>query len=197
MNTADPMEKIVHQDRWQRWLEKAGEGDHLVQFYEDPRVLAMSLAFYVANGLRQGESAVLIARPEHLDACNSFLAEEFDVASLIAKGRLCEFDAAGTLASVCVDRKPERSYFDAVIPMVLDLAKAASPVRRVRAYGEMVDLLREAGDLKSALVLEGFWNDLARRYSFSLLCSYKEGLSASDKALVNLPHTQGFSGYKR
>jgi hypothetical protein len=189
MNTTDPMEKMLYRDRWQRWLEKAGDGDHFVQFYEDSRVMAMSMAFYVANGLRLGESAVLIARKEHLDLCQGFLAEEFDVMANVAEGRLCLLDAARTLASCCVQGKPDKARFEAIVPPVLAAAKAASPVRRVRAYGEMVDLLRQTDDLPSALALEGYWNSLARRSSFALLCSYREGLSLPERGRVCAAHT--------
>jgi hypothetical protein len=45
----------------------------------------------------------------------------------------------------------------------------------IRAYGEMVDVLWRAGNQEAAIRLEVLWNNLARQYSFSLLCGYSMG----------------------
>ena len=49
---------------------------------------------------------------------------------------------------------------------------AAASGRRVRAYGEMVALLWDAGDVLGAIELETLWHELGRELSFSLFCSY-------------------------
>ncbi|HXN75563.1 MAG TPA: ATP-binding protein, partial [Gemmatimonadaceae bacterium] len=46
---------------------------------------------------------------------------------------------------------------------------------RVRAYGEMVDVLWREGNPQGAIRLEELWNDLADVQSFSLLCAYAMG----------------------
>jgi hypothetical protein len=43
---------------------------------------------------------------------------------------------------------------------------------RVRAYGEMVDMLAQRGELTEAIALEGLWNNLGERVPFFLLCGY-------------------------
>jgi anti-sigma regulatory factor (Ser/Thr protein kinase) len=42
----------------------------------------------------------------------------------------------------------------------------------VRAFGEMVAVLWEAGDVLAAIELEKLWNELADELPFSLLCGY-------------------------
>ena len=42
----------------------------------------------------------------------------------------------------------------------------------MRAYGEMVALLWDDGDVASALALEDLWNDLGDVRAFELLCAY-------------------------
>jgi hypothetical protein len=42
----------------------------------------------------------------------------------------------------------------------------------VRAYGEMVDILWREGKIDAAIELEQLWNELASKYSFTLLCTY-------------------------
>jgi len=52
------------------------------------------------------------------------------------------------------------------------MADAAWPGREVRAYGEMVALLWDAGDVLGAIELEKLWNELARDLNFSLWCAH-------------------------
>jgi anti-sigma regulatory factor (Ser/Thr protein kinase) len=69
---------------------------------------------------------------------------------------------------------------DRLVSTVGDLVGRSSG-RRVRAYGEMVALLWQRGDVAEAIALEGLWNDLARELDLDLLCSYSvEALGTSD-----------------
>jgi hypothetical protein len=43
----------------------------------------------------------------------------------------------------------------------------------VRAYGEMVDILWQAGNRDAAIRLEEYWNELAKLQTFSLFCAYR------------------------
>ena len=47
--------------------------------------------------------------------------------------------------------------------------------RRVRIYGEMVDVRAARGNYKAACQLEALWNALGRRESFTLFCGYASG----------------------
>jgi signal transduction histidine kinase len=82
-------------------------------------------------------------------------------------------DAAETLASFMVDGIPDWIRFQSTIGPIV--AKGAARFGRVRAYGEMVNLLWEQGNLEATLALEEMWNSLAKTYSFSLLCAYLLG----------------------
>jgi anti-sigma regulatory factor (Ser/Thr protein kinase) len=57
-----------------------------------------------------------------------------------------------------------------VIGDVLD--QAAEAGQSVSAYGEMVDLLWQVGDVTGAIQLETLWNELIEELEFSLLCAY-------------------------
>ena len=50
-----------------------------------------------------------------------------------------------------------------------------APRRRVRAYGEMVDVLWRDGNADAAVRLEELWNELAEVHRFDLLCAYPIG----------------------
>jgi hypothetical protein len=47
--------------------------------------------------------------------------------------------------------------------------------RRVRIYGDMVDILTSQGEYAAALELEHLWNELTQRHGVSLLCGYTAG----------------------
>ncbi len=51
-------------------------------------------------------------------------------------------------------------------------SKPARDGRPIRVFGEMVTRLWQAGHPEAAIELEGLWNELAHRYTFSLLCAY-------------------------
>lgn len=69
-----------------------------------------------------------------------------------------------------VDGRPDPDAFDAVLGELIRGLGANG--RRPVAYGEMVALLWEAGDVVAALELEVLWNELLDREAFSLLCGY-------------------------
>ncbi len=85
-------------------------------------------------------------------------------------GRLVVFDARETLDSILVDGVLDADRFGTtVVRMIHD---ARSDGRRVRAFGEMVALLWEVGDVTGALDLEERWTRLQDETPFELLCAY-------------------------
>ena len=84
---------------------------------------------------------------------------------------MVSLDAAATLAQFtrdgCVDRD---AFFEVIGPL---MRTAAATGRPVCAYGEMVALLWEAGDVIGAIELETLWNELATEVPFSLYCAYR------------------------
>ncbi len=79
-------------------------------------------------------------------------------------------DARATLDAILRDGVPNpRQFFDLAAGMITDALKDGT---RVRAYGEMVALLWELGDVSAALELEELWNALQEDHEFELLCAY-------------------------
>ena len=88
-------------------------------------------------------------------------------------------DAAETLARFMPDGRIDPDAFHYVVGGLVREAsqsgrakRSRSATGRIRAYGEMVDLLWDAGDVLGAIELEKLWNELAREYDFSLWCAY-------------------------
>jgi len=151
---------------------KADPCDHLVQAYTDDAFLVGIVGEYVAAGLDGGEAVILIATPAHLDALQARLAAEgIGVAARRETGQLRCLDASRTLAAFMVDGSPDRSAFRGVIVAALDHARTAGH-RRIRCFGEMVDLLWK-DNLPAAIELEALWNELLGDQRVSLLCGYR------------------------
>jgi hypothetical protein len=104
---------------------------------------------------------VVIATEPHRAALAAALGERTDAIWL---------DAAETLGGFRRNGRIDRAAFGAVVGDVVRGAVASG--RPVRAFGEMVALLWEAGEVVEAIELERLWNDLARELPFALFCAY-------------------------
>ena len=156
--------------------------DHCVQIYDNDRAFLTALEGFVAGGIRQGDSIVLIATPAHLSAlCARLQRNGFDVAAATRRGQYIALDAAQTLARFMVDGWPDQARFNAVIDEVLGRARAHH--HKVRAFGEMVALMWADGQCEAALQLEHFWTRLCADQQFSLFCAYpKSGFADGAEA---------------
>lgn len=145
--------------------------DHKVLFYGEDRELIAAVAGYLGAALSDGAVAIVIATDAHLSRFESALeAGGFDTAAERAAGSLLTLDAAATLEQFILDGRPDPERFEAVVGGVV--REAAATGREVRAYGEMVALLWDDGDVAEAMELEAFWNTLREQVPFSLFCAY-------------------------
>jgi PAS domain S-box-containing protein len=156
---------------------------HVVQFYEGDAFLAEVVGEFLSGGLQAGDAVIVIATPEHrLLFAESLLDRGLDPAELAGQGRLVLLDARETLNRLMLGPSPDADRFRDVICREFDLALRLARSGRVRAYGEMVDLLWRDGNSQAALRLEELWNDLQATRGFSLLCAYVMGSFYSQAA---------------
>lgn len=156
---------------WKRILEDSKEGSHIAQLYQHDLFLCQSVGIYIQTGLRRGEAVVLVATPDHVPSfCQDLRMNGFDVEALKRSGQLVILDAETTLSQFLIDGDPNRERFMQIVGGVIE--KAGENFPRVRAFGEMVNLLWEKGELSRAIALEELWNDLAKTHAFSLFCAY-------------------------
>ena len=149
---------------WSEVLREPSQGDHIVQTYQDPAFLADAVAEYLGTGLRRGEAAIVIARPQHAAKFREKLGTPGE------RGQLIFLDAEETLARFMADGMPQWHAFHEVIGGLIAQVRLQYPA--VRAYGEMVDILWQEGRREAAIRLEEFWNELTRLQTFSLFCAY-------------------------
>ena len=120
-----------------------------------------------------GEPVVVIATATHRDAiCARLAATGFDVARVQTSGQVTFLDARETFAALMGDGMPEFKLFQRLVGEALEEIRARQRAPRVRAFAEMVDLLRRDGNSEGALRLEAMWKELGAAQPLSLLCAY-------------------------
>jgi hypothetical protein len=161
---------ITQKVDWRELLASPDPRAHTVQLYSDAGFLASAVSHYAATGLRRGEAVIIVATPEHRqDFTERLRAAGINLEAACSTRQLIVLDAAETLARCVQHGKPEWSCFEPVIGSLLD---QLGGFPRVRAYGEMVNLFWENGDLSNAIRLEELWNELGQNREFALHCAY-------------------------
>jgi CheY-like chemotaxis protein len=143
--------------------------EHIVQLYDDVGVLMDGVCRFLSTGLASGEALMVIATAANWLRIRAKLGTP---AELLDSGRLTYLDANETLSSFMINGSVDSDRFDAVIGGALQDAVRRSGASKVRAYGEMVNLLWQGGKIGTAVRVEQLWNNLMRRHPFSLYCSY-------------------------
>jgi MEDS: MEthanogen/methylotroph, DcmR Sensory domain len=148
------------------------KSDHAVQFFDTDESRAQSVAAFLAEGYAAGESLVVVARPVNWAAMIEPLERlGVPVRAAVSSGRLVVKDAEDTLRRLSRNGMPDKTLFkDVVAHQIASLALTSG--HRVRAYGEMVDLLAQRGEFSEAIALEFLWNSLSERVPIFLLCGY-------------------------
>ena len=145
---------------------------HDVHFYDDDAALCASVARFLADGIRAGQPAIVIATPAHRRQFAAQLRLLGIDPDRLGPDDCVWLDARETLSTFMEGPRPNAELFQATVGNVFEKLFASRRRRTVRAYGEMVDLLWRDCKSDAAIELEGLWNRLATRYAFSLLCAY-------------------------
>ena len=145
--------------------------EHIVQFFDTAESRAACVAEFLADGIACHEPAIIVASGANWTATREQLRlRRSPVDQAIDRGMVVVTDATECLRRISRNGVPDAAAFDRVVgEAVRALARRGT---RVRAYGEMVDILAERGEMSDAIALEGFWNQLGERTSFYLLCGY-------------------------
>jgi hypothetical protein len=162
--------------------------EHIVQFFDSDESRAECVAEFLAEGIRLGEPAIVVARPSNwVNAVEQLEARGVAVRQALADGLIVVKDAEDTLRRLSRNGSPDSAAFEMVVGKpVAGLARRGS---RVRVYGEMVDMLAQRGELVDAIKLEALWNGLGERVPFLLLCGYSAAhfvASATHRALRDI-----------
>jgi hypothetical protein len=145
--------------------------EHIVQFFDSDESRAECVAEFLAEGIRLGEPAIVVAKPTNwVNAVEQLEFRGIVLKDALADGMIVVKDAEDTLRRLSRNGSPDATAFQAVIGKAVAGLARRGP--RVRAYGEMVDMLAQRGELVDAIKLETLWNGLGERVPFVLLCGY-------------------------
>ena len=149
---------------------------HAVQFYSTETSLFDTVAGFLAEGLVSRQPAIVIATPSHRAGIIDHLSSRLiDCAKALRDGDLVILDAEEMLDLFMVNDRPDYDLFDHNVGRLIQQSLNGRKRVVIRAYGEMVDLLWKQGRTEAAIHLEMFWNKLASKYNFALLCGYAMG----------------------
>lgn len=168
--------------------------DHSVGFYDEDYELVDLVAHFVADGRALGQSVVVLMTPPHREALVVALTGlGLDPVDEQASGGLQIADAAETLNSIMIGDAVDPVRFAALVDAVL--VPLVRGDRSARAFGEMVGLLWERGNVTAALDLESRWTAVTRTYAVSVFCGYPsaslERSRLSDVTAMCERHTGG------
>ena len=157
-------------------MEKLNSGTierswHSVQLFDDAESLTDRVAPFVVQGLSQGDHVLVVMKPELWKLTAAKLRRDnVSLPDVLTSGRLTALDSRLTLQRFMVNGMPDARLFDQTAGSLMRML--TSRHARVRAYGDMVDVLATEGELAAAQRLEELWNRLGQECSFLLFCGY-------------------------
>lgn len=148
--------------------------EHRVAAYDDAAALVARVTDFVELLLQEGVPVVTISRPSHRHAvADSLAARGVDAVRAQRAGALVALDADEVMRRFMVDRHPDPHLFADVVASLVP--SGGGPVG---AFGEMVALLWERGEVVAAIELESLWNTAIEEHPIRLLCAYPGELLA-------------------
>lgn len=158
---------------------------HSVHFYDQDEVLIARLSNIITSAVETGNSVLIVATQEHRSRLVKALEQRLSsLRGLETEGRLILVDAEETLSLFMVDGSPDPELFRTSMGELVKTAKLAAwnGHRGLTAFGEMVALLAERGNLRGALKLEALWNELLNDKTFHLHCAYPRSLFSTEES---------------
>jgi PAS domain S-box-containing protein len=159
----------------QQYVNSAPHGEHLVYFYQESDSLLEALGDFIGSALGAGNAAIIIATKVHVEGLQQRLqARGLDTQRASRQGRYVALDASELLSKIMVNGMPDEDRFVESVGAAIARITVAlkSPRPEIAAFGEMVALLWTEGKIEAAIRLEQLWNELRKKYSFSLRCAY-------------------------
>ena len=144
---------------------------HAVQLFDNSGSRARAVATFVRDGLAAGDRVVIAMRAEAWAATAAVLAHQgVPPDDAIAAGTLVVIDAKTMVQGLTRDGAPDALFLERTIGELV--GQHSSDGRRLRMYGEMVDVLVARGDFDTAQRLEQAGNAVRTRVPFKILCGY-------------------------
>lgn len=151
-------------------MTASGPG-HAVGFYALDSEGIDAVARFVASGWDLDECVIVVCTQAHRTAVDDRLVSRgYDPVARAEAGRYLVVDAHEAVRELLVEGHIDAAHFMSRLGEVLTQASTAG--RPVRAFGEIVAILWEHGDVDAAIDLELLWNEILTEHDFTLLCAY-------------------------
>ncbi len=150
-------------------------GHHEAVFYSDDRQLLDRLSAFIAEALKNGNAAIVVATGSHRDTLVGRLQDYgLDVDAAIEQGKYIALDAADALSTFMLHDMPDPGRFLTVLGNLISTATKAVKDKqaRVAIFGEMCFLLWAQGNAEAAIKVEKLGNQLTKTYDVDILCGY-------------------------
>ena len=158
--------------KWDDVLLNPGAGEHIVQLYWNQLRLIHAVSLFAIQGFERGEALVMVLTPGlRVDLEQRLHREGWDVAHLEETSQLTFLDAESMLAEFMVDGMPDAKFFADAVGKRIVAVRGDGRWTRIRAFGEMVNLLWDT-NLPATIRLEELWNELVAKESLTLFCAY-------------------------
>ena len=146
-------------------------GNHTVQICSTESSHIDLVTRYIKEGLCNGEAVFVIARPALREILKLKMdALSFDGQTLQDPDQIRFFDADFILSCLKSSRSLDERAFQQIL--VAPILNAQSVYKKVRAFGEMVDILWKQGQHDMVIQLLVYWRKLPDTQKLSLLCTY-------------------------
>jgi DNA-binding NarL/FixJ family response regulator len=148
---------------------------HEVGFYSDDQELVDAATKFIAEALKLGNAAIVLAtEPHQISLLRTLQACGLDVGAAIEQGRYIQLDVAHALSTFIVQGTPDAIRFFETFSKLIQTASNATKQEhpRVAFFGESVHVLWEQGNPNAAIQIEKLCNQLAQKYDLDILCGY-------------------------
>lgn len=158
---------------WFGILASAAPRDHIVQLYQDQQFLNRAVCRFAAAAIANGEGVILVPTVAHWDAFRPRLESEgVDVKAAEKRGQLTVVDADNLLPTFMRDGMPDSPVFLGLAQNVISQARGDGQYKKVRWWGEMVNILWERGEVAASMQLEDQFDQLAHEQDIAIFCSF-------------------------
>jgi len=158
---------------------------HEVQLFDSDESRADAVADFFGEGFLNGDSMLAVVDTRHWYAiAMRMVANGLPVDDAMRVGQFVVRDAEATLETFMRRDRPDPRLFVATVGTLV--SGLAARGRRLRIYGEMVDVLAAQGDYAAARELEEMWNELGSYRAFTLFCGYNAAHFGDPRNAVDL-----------
>jgi hypothetical protein len=160
---------------WRGLLHDAAPFDHIVQLYQDEEFLSRAVCRFAAAALTHGEALILVPTAAHWEAfCPRLEAEGVDIRAAQLQGQLTVVDADDLLPCFMEEKMPDAPLFLGLAGEAIARARGQGRdrYRKVRWWGEMVNVLWERGNAAASMALEDLFDQLAHEQEIAIFCSF-------------------------